>query len=69
MHLCRRAFHDSCRGAEQPDDLVGDLTGRRSDIDHQGILVRRRVLQRIDLALQQARRHEMAVAAGQVLGR
>src|SRR5262249_14825414 len=48
--------------------LLGDLTGRRVHIDNQGILARIRLLEGIDLALQQARRHEMAAAPRQALG-
>src|SRR5260221_7986815 len=59
---------DGCGCAEQADDLLGDLTGRRSDIDGQRILVRIRFLEGIDLALQQACGHEMAVASRQVFG-
>src|SRR2546428_8036584 len=54
--------------AEYPDDLVGNLTRGGSHIDGQRILVRLRFLKGIDLALEQTRRHEMAVAPGQTLG-
>src|SRR5882724_5820803 len=54
--------------AEYPDDLVGNLTRGGSHIDGQRILVRLRLLKGIDLALEQTRRHEMAVAPRQTLG-
>src|SRR5882724_383272 len=54
--------------AEYPDDLVGNLTRGGSHIDGQRILVRLRFLKGVDLALEQTRRHEMAVAPRQALG-
>ena len=54
--------------AEQANDLLGDLAGGRADVDNQRIFVRSGFLQRIDLALQQARRHEVAAAPRQMLG-
>src|SRR5215475_5096254 len=63
-----RARANRCGRAEQSNDLLGDLTGRRLHIDSQRILVRIRFLERIDLALQQAPRHEMAGAPRQALG-
>src|SRR6185437_16767854 len=59
---------DQGRGAEQSNDLVGDLLWRPSHIDGQGIFIGRRLLERVDLALQKAGRHEMAVASRQMLG-
>src|SRR5262245_59931446 len=64
----RRALADCCGGAQEPDDRIRDLAGRRPDIDGQGILVGSRLLEGIDLTLQQACRHEMAVAPRQMLG-
>src|SRR5260370_31611631 len=69
--MCLRAPHalaDRSGSAEQPDDLLGDLTGWRSHIDRQWILARIRFLEGIDLAYQQACGHEMAAAPRQVFG-
>src|SRR5262245_29686108 len=56
------------RRAEQSDDLLSDLTGRRLHVYSERILARIRFLEGIDLALQQARRHEKAAARRQALG-
>jgi len=49
-----RALADRRRSAKPSDDLFGDLPGWRPHIDRQRILVRKRLLKCIDLALQQA---------------
>src|SRR5262245_5227945 len=64
----RGALVDGRRSTEETDDCFGDLARRRSEIDDQRILVRPRFLERVDLALQQACRHEMIVAARQMPG-
>src|SRR5262245_6839374 len=63
-----RARSERCGRAEQSDNLLGDLTGGRLHIQSQRIFVRIRFLKGIDLALQQACRHEMAAAPCQALG-
>src|SRR4029077_14050159 len=60
------ALHHS--GREKPDDLIGNLRGLRAHVDGQRILARIRFFERVDLALQQRRRHEMTVASLQMLG-
>jgi hypothetical protein len=57
-----------CGRAEHPDDRLGDLAGRRSDIDDQRILLGPRLLESTELTLQQARRHEMAAAPCEAIG-
>src|SRR3954464_10117228 len=69
MRLRTRHSRIDQRGrAEYPDDLLGNLTRGGSHIDGQRILVGLRLLKRIELALEQTRRHEMAVALRQTLG-
>src|SRR5262249_62021776 len=63
MDLC-----DRYGGAEQPDDLPGELALRRSDVDDQGVFVPVRFLDGVELALQQAGGHEMPVPACEAFG-
>src|ERR1700738_412182 len=62
------ALFDDCGSAEQPNDLLGYLTGWPPHIDGQRIFARIRFLESIDLCSQQACGHEMAVASRQVFG-
>src|SRR5579863_6471100 len=63
---------DCCGRAEQTDDLGSDLARasprRRSFVDIQRVLAWVRLFEGVDLAPQQARRHEVAVTPGQMLG-
>ena len=68
LMLRRRALRNGRRSTEKPDDLVGDLRGGRARIDRQRILARIRFFERVDLALQQRRGHEMTVASRQMFG-
>src|SRR6185437_9643973 len=62
----RSARADQRRSAEQSDDLVGDFLRWRAHVNGQGLLVRGRLLEGIDLALQEGGRHEMPMTSGQV---
>src|SRR5215469_11841476 len=59
---------DRYGGAEQPDDLPGELALRRSDVEDQGVFVPVRFLDGVELALQQAGGHEMPVSACEAFG-
>src|SRR5262249_43519197 len=64
----RRALADFRGSAQKLNDPVRDLAGRGTDFDGQRVLVGSRFLERIDLALQQAGRHEMAFTSRQMFG-
>src|SRR6185312_6092083 len=69
MYLgARSARADQRRSTQQPDDLVSDLLRWRPDINGQGIFVWGRFLEGVDLALQEASGHEVAMAPRQVFG-
>src|SRR5262245_44185371 len=71
LRPCLRAQHaraNRCGRTEQSDDLLSDLTGRRLHVYSERILVQIGFIERIDRALQQTRRHEMAAAPSQALG-
>ena len=50
--------------AELGDDGIDDVAGMRRDRDDDRPFVRRRLFQRLELAVEQCRRHEMIVARG-----
>src|ERR1700761_2580689 len=58
---------DAALGAKLPDDLGDDLLGCAADLDHDRPLVGRRLLERGELAVEQADRHEVLVARGHAL--
>ena len=66
--LRRRTLRNGHRVAEKPNDLMGNLRGGSAHIDRQRVLARIRFLESVDLASQQRRRHEMAVASRQMFG-
>lgn len=66
--LRRHTLRNGHRVAEEPNDLLGNLRGGSAQIDRQGVLARIRFFESVDLASQQRRGHEMAVASYQMFG-